>query len=109
MSTFKDALESDLDTFINLDEFADEHELQGKTVTCVVQSPTEQEMFQHGIDYNGYEGTHGNLAVVHVKKDDFGEVPAEGQIVTLDDAIGSVRSCVDDMGMLSIYIEFSHA
>lgn len=109
MSTFKEQLASDLEnTFLNLDEFAEEHEVNGKTVTCVVQSPTEQEMFQQGIAYSGYEVTHGNLTILHIKKDDFGETPVESQVVELDGESGLVKSCIEDMGLLSIYLEFNH-
>lgn len=108
MSAFKDAVASDLDTFINADEFAEEHEVNGQTVTCVVQSPTEQEMFQQGINYSGFEVTHGNLVILHIKKADFGETPIERQIVTLDGEDGLVQSCIDDMGMLSIYLQINH-
>ena len=109
MSTFKEQLASDLEnTFLNLDEFAEEHEVNGKTVTCIVQSPTEQEMFQQGIAYSGYEVTHGNLTILHIKKDDFGDTPAESQIVTLDGEDGEVQSCIEDMGLLSIYLHINH-
>ena len=108
MSTFKEQVAEDLDTFINLDEFADEHDVNGVAVKCVVQSPTEQEMFQQGIAYNGYEVTHGNLTILHIKKDDFGETPVESQVVELDGESGLVKSCIEDMGLLSIYLEFNH-
>lgn len=108
MSTFKEQVAEDLDTFINLDEFADEHDVNGVTVKCVVQSPTEQEMFQQGIAYSGYEVTHGNLTILHIKKDDFGETPVESQVVELDGESGLVKSCIEDMGLLSIYLEFNH-
>lgn len=108
MSTFKEQVAEDLDTFINLDEFADEHDVNGVTVKCVVQSPTEQEMFQRGIAYGGFEDTHGNLTILHIKKDDFGETPVESQVVELDGESGLVKSCIEDMGLLSIYLEFNH-
>ena len=105
MSTFKEQLASDLEnTFLNLDEFAEEHDVNGKTVTCIVQSPTEQEMFQQGIAYGGVEDTRGNLTILHIRKDAFGET----QVVELDGENGIVKSCVEDMGLLSIYLDFSH-
>lgn len=109
MSTFKEQLKADLDTFINMDEFADEHELNGETVNCVVQSPTEQEMFQQGIDYSGYEAARGRLVIVHIKREALEDVPAEGQEMTLDGEYGDVDRCVEDLGMLSIYLHFNHA
>lgn len=36
MSWFKDQIKNDIDTFINLDEFAEEHRIEGKHLKCVV-------------------------------------------------------------------------
>ena len=110
MSAFKDMLAEDLtNVFINADEFADEHEINGETILCVVQSPTEQEKFLQGLDYRGFEGVRGQTLVVHVKKELFGEVPAEGEVISLDGEPMLVDSCVDDMGLLSITLHFNHA
>ncbi|WP_295157143.1 hypothetical protein [Selenomonas sp. AE3005] len=110
MSAFKDMLAEDLtNVFINADEFADEHEINGETILCVVQSPTEQEKFLQGLDYRGFEGIHGQTTIVHVKKELIGEVPAEGEVMTLDGEPMVVDSCVDDMGLLSITLHFNHA
>lgn len=110
MSAFKDMLKADLDNvFINAEEFADEHELNGQTVTCVVQSPTEQEKYLQGLDYRGFDGVRGQTTIVHVKKEIIGEVPAEGEVITLDGELMLVDSCVDDMGLLSITLHFNHA
>ena len=110
MSAFKDMLKADLDNvFINAEEFADEHELNGQTVLCVVQSPTEQGMFLQGLDYRGFDGVRGQTTIVYVKKEIIGEVPAEGEVITLDGEPMLVDSCVDDMGLLSITLHFNHA
>lgn len=110
MSAFKDQVATDIsNVFINMDEFADEHELNGETMPCVVETMTEQEMFQKGIAYNGYEDVHGAVVTVYVEKDRFREVPTESEIITLDGRIGEVSSCADDMGVLAITIHFNHA
>lgn len=102
MSAFKECLEQDLDTFINIDEFAEEHDLNGTMTHCVVQSPTARETFLSQDRYSGYDGVHGKAVVVHVAKDSLPEVPVEGQRLDLDGEILLVASCIDDMGMLSI-------
>ena len=103
MSAFKEQIAADVaSVFLNADEFGEEHELNGVICTCVVQSPTAQERFQQGLDYQGYEGISGRIVVVHVAKDSMPEVPIHGEVYTLDGEIMEVDSCVDDMGMLSI-------
>lgn len=41
---FKDTLKTDLDVFLCQDEFGEIHDLNGRKVTCIVQSPTAREM-----------------------------------------------------------------
>ena len=55
MSGFKDQVAADLDVFINSDEFAEEHDLNGMTVRAVVQSPTSQERWINGVNYSIYD------------------------------------------------------
>lgn len=103
MSTFKEQLATDIDSvFLNIDEFGEEHDLNGITCTCVVQSPTAREMFLSGKDYENYDAVIGDSVVVHVSKIMLGEVPAHGERFDVDGEIYTVDSCVDDMGMLSI-------
>ena len=103
MSSFKDMVAGDIgETFLNMDEFAEEHDLGGVSCPCVVQSPTARETFLSQDKYGGYDGVHGKIVVVHVAKDSLPEVPVEGQRLDLDGEILIVSSCIDDMGMLSI-------
>lgn len=103
MSAFKEQVAADISgVFLELDEFAEEHELNGTTCTCVIQSPTAQEQFQQGLAYRGFEGISGEKIIVHVAKDSLPEVPAHGQVYSLDGELMEVDSCIDDMGMLSI-------
>ena len=103
MSAFKDAVAADMDAvFLNMDEFAEEHDLNGTVCTCIVESPTRRERFQLDKNHEGYGVVHGAVAIVHAKKSDVGEVPAEGERFDLDGEIHYVASCVEHMGMLSI-------
>lgn len=102
MSTFKDDLASDLDVFINPDEFGEEHEINGEMLLCVVQSPTDKEVFLTGGKYDGYDGIEGKQTIVHIKKETLPENPPEGGVLTLDGTEYLVNQVVEDMGMLSI-------
>lgn len=103
MSEFKDIVDADMvDIFLNLDEFAKEHDLNGTVCTCIVESPTTEERFKRGKDYEGQDAVHGLSAIIHVKKSDIGEMPTEGQSFSLDGSYSEVQSCTEHMGMLTI-------
>ena len=106
MSTFKDIIAADMDAvFLDMDEFAEEHDLNGTVCTCIVESPTTEERFKKGKDYDGQDAMHGLTAIVHVKKSDIEEMPSEGQIFTLDGSFSLVDSCTEHMGMLTITLK----
>ena len=103
MSAFKDMVAADMDAvFLNMDEFAEEHDLNGTICTCIVESPTTEERFNRGKDYEGQDAVHGLTAIVHVKKSDIGEMPSEGESFSLDGSYSEVHSCTEHMGMLTI-------
>ncbi|MBQ8698577.1 MAG: hypothetical protein IJ521_06230 [Schwartzia sp.] len=103
MSAFKDIVAADMDdVFLNSEEFAEEHDLNGTVCICVVESPTTQGRFKKGKDYEGQDAVHGLTAIIHVKKSDIGEMPTEGQAFSLDGSYSEVDSCVEHMGMLTI-------
>lgn len=101
-ATFKDQVAADLDTFINPDEFADEHDLNGDTVKAIVESPTSQERWITDKEYGVYNGLEGNLYIVHCRKADLSAVPVYDQRFDLDGTICIVDSVIDDMGILTI-------
>lgn len=103
MTTFKDMVASDMDeVFLDMEEFAEEHNLNGTNCICIVESPTTQERFKTGKDYDGQDVMHGLTAIIHVKKADIGEMPTEGQLFSLDGSYSEVNSCTEHMGMLTI-------
>ncbi len=109
MSAFKDAVADDMDdVFLNEDEFAEEHNLNGTDCLCIVESPTTKAELTNGGSgekYKGYDAVHGAIATVHVKKADIGEMPVEDQDFTLDGEMFIVDSCVEHTGMLTIELK----
>ena len=103
MSAFKDIIAADIDdVFLDTEEFAEEHDLNGTRCLCVVEGVTAREGFQQSEKYEGYDVVHGATNVVHVKKADLGEMPVDGEIFKLDGEIFYVNSCAENMGMLAI-------
>ncbi|MBO6204915.1 MAG: hypothetical protein J6O13_15440 [Selenomonas sp.] len=106
MSAFKEMVTEDMDdVFLNPEEFADEHDLNGTLCNCIVESPTSKESLQVGRDYEGYDAVHSIVVTIHVKKADIGEMPVEDQLFSLDEEEFLVDSCVEHMGMLTINLK----
>ncbi len=99
---FKDQVYQDRDIFINPDEFAEMHDLNGIRCMSIIQSPTAQESFLTSETYQVYDGIHGELRVIHCRAADLPDTPVEGQVFHLDGAVYIVDSCISDMGMLTI-------
>lgn len=106
MSAFKEMVTEDMDdVFLNPEEFAEEHDLNGTVCTCIVESPTTEERFEKGKDYDGQDAMHGLTAIIHVKKSDIEEMPSEGQSFSLDGSYSLVDSCTEHTGMLTIKLK----
>lgn len=99
--TFKDFMMKDLDVFFNDMEFAEEHELDGEVLLCVIvnsdtrdsgtgQSNATQEVFE-------YKKT------VYVKKEDF-FIPRVGSVLTLDGDEFYVEGTDNQQGVLRIVL-----
>ena len=106
MSAFRDMAAADMDAvFLNMDEFAEEHDLNGTVCACIVESPTARERFQQGKEYDGYGTVHGESVTVHARKSDVGEMPTEGERFDVDGKIYLAESCTEHMGMLEIRLK----
>lgn len=106
MSGFKDTVAADIDrVFLNLEEFAEVHDLNGTECNCIVQDVSSA----HGLSVgDGYVQSHpilyGNSKLVNCKKSDLPEAPVNDQIFYLDGKMYLVDHCDDDEGVLSIYL-----
>lgn len=104
MSRFKDCVNADVKSvFINKDEFADAHTLNGKTVICVVDKDLTE-----GADSDTghrYEGVFVNAVTIYVDVNDIEARPVEGELIEFDDAMHSVKSVSVEEGVLVIVAE----
>ena len=103
MSAFQDALASDLDTFINEDEFADEHDVDGVTINAVFQGLSTKEVLTKTDVY--YDGTHGQTFVLHAKTEDMPQHVVQGNAISIDDEIYRVAQSTEDLGMTTLLLE----
>ncbi len=103
MSAFGEQIARDMqEVFLNGDEFAETHDLNGTKCRCIVQSPTAREQFTQKEPNNRFDGISGRVIIVHVAKESLPEVPREGNAFLLDGENTIVDTVVDDIGMLSI-------
>lgn len=105
MSSFKDMIEQDIhDVFLNCEEFAETHDLNGWLCTAIVQDCViNDDLSTTNIDDARYtDGLYSVGALINVKKSDIPDVPKTGNRFRLNGRYGHVVAVNDDMGMLTI-------
>ena len=96
MSRFKDAVKADVKSvFLNLDEFADMHDINGASIRCVVDVDEAASQFV---------GVFNNTVTVYVAAGDM-TPPVEGEIFRLDGSLHEVRRVNVEGDMLVIVAE----
>lgn len=102
MKTFKDYIQRDnAEVFLNANEFADTHNLNGTQCTAIVQRVViNDDLTASDTEYS--YGAFGFGAVINVKKDDLKRVPKFGTVWEVDGKLGEVLNVADDEGLLTI-------
>ena len=99
MSAFKDAVANDVTSvFLNVNEFADVHEVQGIRVHCVIDEDLVREADA------SLEGVFINALTIYLREGDI-DTPVEGSILSVDGSMHLVRSVSNEGGMLVIVAE----
>ncbi len=101
---FRDMAAADIkNVFLNPDEFAETHNLDGVDCLCVISRDETDTM---NADMKGGrrtpDGLHGDYLTVCVKTSDLKRIPKQGENFKVDDKRYTVDSCSDDIGMLTI-------
>lgn len=100
MKTFKDyAQDFDLDTFINFDEFADDHLINGNLLKCVIDDDIFDERSTLSGDRSG--GVFKDMISIFIKKEDI-EKPLIDEMITVDDKDYRVVEVKENMRMYEI-------
>ena len=99
MSAFKDFVAADVkNVFINLDEFAEEHEI-GQLVPCILDKIITQ-----AHDEDSYIGVFVNQLTIYVEVGLI-ETPVEGAPLNVDGSLHLVKSVSNEGGVLVIVTE----
>lgn len=102
MSAFKEAVAKDnKSVFINLDEFAENHIINGDSVPCIVDKDIIQDA---GNAYGGleYKGVFLNILTIYIAETDIKRRPVEGELLNLDGENYTVQNVSAEQGILSI-------
>lgn len=106
MPKLKDYLASDLDTFLNLDEFADVHDINGQQITCVVDRDVIREYSRL---QERRDGVYVGEIAVFVRATDLPDRPVKGQHMKVDGERYLVANCSESAGILEITLEANEA
>lgn len=103
---FKDAVNRDLDTFLNFEEFGEEHDIDGKNVTIIIDSDAMKERPRQPLElYHDVAGVYVYDLVIYVRDSDLDERPVISQHIRLDGQLHLVKDCFESMGLLTITLE----
>lgn len=107
--TFKDIIAQDVHTvFLNTDEFAGEHRINGKFMPVQVDENELLERDKSGAGAHS-DGLYKSRRLIYVAKSDFGSRPAVGALLNLDGKQYRVVDCRDEAGVLSIELGVSRS
>ncbi len=105
---FKDQLSADIDAvFLNIDEFADEHIINGQTMLCVIDGDLSRRRSNRQSD--DYDGIYTRQLTVSVRESDLGYRPERDQKMTVDGEWYLVVDCAADAGLLEITLGANRA
>lgn len=101
--SFKDQIKQDLsDVFLNLDEFADLHRIEGKEVPVVIDSDMLEKLSKIGD--NRIHGMDEADMVIMGKASDFPENLDLGRLLNLDGREVIVVTTTSEMGLVQIAV-----
>ncbi|WP_422447808.1 hypothetical protein [Thermoanaerobacterium sp. DL9XJH110] len=98
--SFKDIIQSDLNVFFNLDEFAETHTIDGRPLNVIVDNDRLQQRSK-----KEYDGISVGEILFYVKASDFGERPEQGTPMVFDGRQMYVFDCREDDGVYEIILQ----
>lgn len=98
MSPFHELVKADLDVFLNLDEMAETHTVDGKEMVCVLEDATIQ-----GAD--GWRMLSESTVKLYAKTEDFARRRVRGESLYIDGVGYEVVTWNNEMGMTRIELQ----
>ncbi len=104
----KDIMAADIDDiFLDPDENAEEHDINGQTVLCIIDGDLSRRRSNRQSD--DYDGIYTRQMNISVRESDLGYRPERDQKMTVDGEWYLVVDCVVDAGMLEITLGANRA
>lgn len=97
--SFKDMISADLNIFLNIDEFGEIHNIDGKDYTLIIDNDQLKERSK-----KEYDGISVGEVLFFVTKEAFGKKPSPGSPMTFNSKQMYVFDSREDMGMYEIIL-----
>lgn len=97
MSFFKELMAADRDIVINIDEFGDEHDIDGTVLKVVL----EDEQIREADDT---EALSESAVVMFAKTEELGDRKMRGETLYIDDVGYIVQKWLDEMGVTRVVL-----
>lgn len=99
MPKLKDYLNSDLDVFINTDEFATTHNVNGSEINLILDNDLIEEWGKNRqTGFKDPAGIYNSDIMFIVKSKDFGEKPVPGENIRFDSELYQVADAKEESG-----------
>lgn len=108
MKTFKEQMRADINSvFMNIDEFAVEHTVNGKNMPIIIDN---NELIERAKSIKSHmDGIYTRSTLIYVKAKDMGKLPAIGAIVSIDGKPYITTDATNEDGIFSIHLEASRS
>lgn len=104
--SFKEQIAADISgVFLNEQEFADKHTIDGKEMTVVVDENELLERDKAKIGTYQQGGLYKSRRLIYVSCEEFGPRPPIGKQLIFDGRPFRVADCTEETGMLAITLE----
>lgn len=105
MNDFMKILEDDIkNTFFNLEEFAEVHNIDGKTYNIIIDEYELNER-EKGRERDMTAGVYKRQLLIYVSKAEFGKLPRIGRLIQLDDAGYIIKDATEEGGVFVLTLE----
>lgn len=106
--TFKDIIKSDVSAvFLNTEEFSDVHIVNGMPMAVQID---DIEQIEREKRYNqNMDGIFVQQKLIYVSAEQFGALPKQGTVLTLDKRTYRVADAISEDGIYSITLEANRA
>ncbi len=95
MSAFRDMVKSDRAIFINIDEFGDEHDVDGDTIRVVLEDEQVEEKDET-------EALSQSVKVMYAYTEELQGRKMQGESIYIDDVAYTVQTWLDEMGITRV-------